>query len=365
MADLRGADLEAMDNLSSKLRVKSQQLATLRTTSTGQIGRLNVLWDGPDSRSFVQRWNSQHGPALARAVQVLEDAADTITRNRQAQDETSATLLDGSGGGDGGGGGGFGFGSIGNFVGDAWDSAGDFASDAWDTAGDAAGDAWDWTSDTASDAWSWTTDAASDAWDWTSDTASDAWDWTSDTASDAWDAAAPIISEGGHRLGEFGEWGWARGKRRFTNPLQSLIDDFTLTGPLETIVGATAILGLGGEFEDSIGDGQFEAITGTSIAPNGAITLGHTVIFDSPTPSDGLIEHEQQHVYDIESVGGAKFYESYLGHWLFNIATGQDASLQGEAYENIIWEQRSDEVQHGPAEPEHLFFDLDPWSWFD
>ena len=376
MSSLSGADLEAMDQLSSLLKRKSQQLSALRSTSGSQISQLPRLWDGPDAGQFVQQWNGRHSPALRAAVQALDDASATITRNRQAQDETSATLLGataggGDGGGDGDGGGGrFGFvsdawGWTTDTASDGWDWTSDTASDGWDWTSDTASDAWDWTSDTASDGWDWTTDTASDAWDWTGDTASDAWDWTSDTATDAWETAAPVVAEGGHRFSELGEYAAARAERRFRNPVQTIIDDLTLTSPLEVIAATDLILRGGGEFEDSVGNGEFEAITDVNPYGAGGITLGHTVGFKREEPDPFLVAHELQHVYDIESVGGANFYGSYLAHWGINIARGQDPSLLGEAYRNIYWEQRGYAVEDGLAEPEHLRFDLNPLRWFD
>lgn len=321
MADVHGADLDGMTRLSEIFDTTAERVDAVRTESLSQLGLLNALWHGPDSHEFTNQWTSVHSPALRRVVDDLRDVAERIKENRDDQERTSAV-------GDGGGGGGGLFSGLGR----AWDGATGFVSDTWD-----------------------------DVTEFTSD----AWDFTSEVASDGWDHVSAFGSEAGHRFTELGEYLWANGKRRLTNPVQSIIDDMTLTGPFELLVGTGAILGLGGEFESGFGNGQFEGIHGTSIAPDGAITLGHTVIFDSATPSANLIEHEQQHVYDIESVGGLPFYLTYLGHWGINIASGQDASLGGEAYENIWWEQRGDHVQHGPDVPSHLTFDFDPWSWFD
>ena len=250
-------------------------------------------------------------------------------------------------------------------LGSAWGSATGFVSDAWDSTTDFASDAWDASGDFASDVWDGAGGLASWAWDGASGFGSGVWDFTSGVVADAWGPISDFGSEVGHRFWELGEYGWAQGTRRLTNPVQTFIDDMTLTGPFETLVATVAILGLGGEFEAGIGDGQFEGIHGTSIAPDGAITLGHTVIFDNPMPSDNLIEHEQQHVYDVESIGGAPFYATYIGNWIGNIVAGQDPAPGGEAYENIWWEQRADNVQHGPDVPGHLTFDFDPRSWFD
>ena len=318
MTGVVGADLDKMDRLRSSLETRADQLDSIRAQAAQSMASMPTLWQGPDMAQFAGRWRGEHGPVLQRAAEALREAAETVARNRRAQEEASASL-DGPSS-RGGGIGGF-FGGIG--------------------------------------------DLASDAWHATTGLAGDAWDATTGLASDAWDVTTDVVGEGAHRFSELGEYLGDAGKRRLTNPIQTLIDDATLTGPLESVVATGSILLGGGEYDPSIGDGQFEAITGSAFHVDGAITLGHTVIFDVDHPSDDLIEHEQQHVYDIESIGAQSFYATYLANWGANIVfRHQDAQPGGEAYENIWWEQRANEVQHTDREPTHLTFDLDPWSWF-
>ncbi len=312
MSEVLGADLDKMDRLRSLFDSRADQLDGIRGQAAQSMASMPALWLGPDMEQFADRWKSEHGPVLQRAARALRDAAETVARNRRAQEQASASL-DGPPSGGGGGGGGIGglFGDVADFAGDAWDA-------------------------------------------------------TTGFADDAWDATTDVVGEGAHRVFELGQYTLDATGRRLTNPLQTLIDGATLTLPLETLVATGSILAGGGEYDSSIGDGQFEAITGSAFHVDGAITLGHTVIFDVDHPSDDLIEHEQQHVYDIESIGAQNFYGTYLGHWGANIVFGgQDWHPGGEAYENIWWEQRANHVQHTDATPTHLTFDLDPRSWFD
>ena len=77
-------------------------------------------------------------------------------------------------------------------------------------------------------------------------------------------------------------------------------------------------------------------------APKDAITLGHTVLFDSSTPLELLVEHEYQHVVDIESVGGFPFYFSYLRESAIRWVTGW-----GDPYLHLRWERRALNAEQG------------------
>lgn len=310
MSEVLGADLDKMDRLRSLFEGRADHLDSIRAQAGQSMASMASLWRGADMEQFVARWRSDHGPALHRAAEALREAAETVARNRRAQEEASSSL-DGPRSNGGG---------IGGFFSDAWDATTGFAGDAWDA--------------------------------------------TTGFASDAWDVTTDVVGEGAHRFSELGQYAWDSAGRRATNPLQTLIDGATLTSPLETLVATGSILLGGGEYDPTIGDGQFEAITGSAFHVDGAITLGHTVIFDVDHPSDPLIEHEQQHVYDVESIGAQNFYGTYIVNWVANGLSGQDWAPGGEAYENIWWEQRANHVQHTDAKPTHLTFDLDPRSWF-
>lgn len=202
-----------------------------------------------------------------------------------------------------------------------------------------------------------------------SDTAGSAWGGIGDFVSDRWDDVTSTVDavadETVHRLSEFGQYALAYTDRWLDNPVQSVFDELTLTAPFERLVGAGSILFLGGEFQENIDGGDAEFITGLPIKFNDAITLGHTVFVDDARPSGGLLEHELQHVADVEDVGGVAFYSSYLGNWIGNIIAGQDPSLGGEAYENIWWEQRAEAAQDGNQPFDLDFGRFDPRNWFD
>lgn len=168
-----------------------------------------------------------------------------------------------------------------------------------------------------------------------------------------------------HRLSEFQQYSEAYIKRSASNPLQSAFDEMTLTGSFERLVGTGSILILGGEFEESTRPGEAEFITGLPFKINDAITLGHSVLIDSDAIKPNLLDHEMQHVNDVEDVGASTFYSTYLANWAVNGLHGQDMTPGGEAYENIWWEQRANATQKGSPPDDLDFGRWDPRNWFE
>lgn len=336
MPDLIGADVEQLRALASSFEEKAQAVRSIERRVSSACGELGRFWHGADAADYVSRWQSNHRPRLLSVATGLVDASKLLTTNAEEQDHTSSIDGAGLGGftgsatgsvsglgaglgvsgsfGGGGGGGRFGFGFGVPILGDGWDVVSEFASDTWDGVTD-------------------TVDAA--------------------------------VDETGHRLSEFGQYGGAYADRWFDNPIQSVFDELTLTGPFERLVGSGSILLLGGEYQENVRPGEAEFITGLPFEINDAITLGHSVLVDDPQPRGGLLEHELQHVDDIEAVGGIGFYSTYLGNWIGNIIVGQDPSVGGEAYENIWWEQRADAAQRGNPPIDLDFGRFDPRNWFD
>ncbi len=131
MSGVAGADLDKMDRLRSLLDSRADQLDSIRAQAAQSMLSMPTLWQGPDMEQFAGRWRSQHGPTLHRAAEALREAAETVARNRRAQEEASSSV-DGPRSGGGGGGGGIGgfFGDVADVAGDAWDSTTGLASDA-------------------------------------------------------------------------------------------------------------------------------------------------------------------------------------------------------------------------------------------
>lgn len=88
---LNGADLEGMDRLAALLSRQAQGLTATMAAASADVAAIDRLWAGPDSAAFHHRWIQHHRPALVGAVQAIEGAAGTVTRNRELQDWTSAT----------------------------------------------------------------------------------------------------------------------------------------------------------------------------------------------------------------------------------------------------------------------------------
>ncbi len=95
---MHGADLQALDTLRIKLESKAASLNTVTSQVSGAVDTLDRLWEGPDSAAFRQLWRTTYRPALLRASDGLRDAAATVERNRNAQEQTSASALGGPGG---------------------------------------------------------------------------------------------------------------------------------------------------------------------------------------------------------------------------------------------------------------------------
>lgn len=109
---LTGADLVGLDRLGTDFGRWALELDRLNDTATRGAQELQGRWEGPDAAEFAQVWLSRHRPVLALAVADLGRAAETIERNRRAQEETSAAdLVGGSGPGGSLNGGGSGNGS--------------------------------------------------------------------------------------------------------------------------------------------------------------------------------------------------------------------------------------------------------------
>ncbi len=104
--------------------------------------------------------------------------------------------------------------------------------------------------------------------------------------------------------------------RNASNPGQALFDLATGTTLLEQVSAAETIM-----FDDArlLRDGpycgsQMECFLGAdAFGTADATTMGHTVRFSgTDLPSDPLVAHEAQHVYDNEQLGGYTFYGVYF-----------------------------------------------------
>ncbi len=140
--------------------------------------------------------------------------------------------------------------------------------------------------------------------------------------------------------------------RRVQNLPQSGWDAVTATILLEEGVAAYQIWLNDAELlnEGDYCGTEAECLTGgrTPWGSTSAITLGHTVTagVDMDAFDAGVIEHEMQHVYDIENLGALSFYAAYGVEYV----TLRHLGLQGQdAYETINFESRAYAVGNNAA----------------
>lgn len=174
----------------------------------------------------------------------------------------------------------------------------------------------------------------------------------------AFDSAVSVADRGSTWL----DYSVRTADRRLEHPFQTLVDLQTGTAFTEDVAAAQAIVGEDAEIvDDHEYEGDAIVLEGAS-APDGAdaITIGHTIRAPE-RPGDGLLEHEMQHVYDIEDVGGLGFYGSYGADYLWNrVVEGRG---HDDAYEDIYWERRAYGLDG--AEPEGILGGIWKGGWFD
>ncbi len=101
---LVGADLDKLDALGRFFDGQARQVERIGAAASADIAALGRIWVGADAGRFASVWRSQHEAALATAMAELQAAAETVRRNRAAQE-----LASGADGGLPGGGGVTGF----------------------------------------------------------------------------------------------------------------------------------------------------------------------------------------------------------------------------------------------------------------
>ncbi len=160
-------------------------------------------------------------------------------------------------------------------------------------------------------------------------------------AEDVWDRASTYAQH----LAESAE-------RMAGDPIQTMRDLANGTVAVEQLAAAESILVEDGElFLEGACGSAATCITGARPLPGAAATtFGHTIVLaDEGPPSPAVLEHELQHVEDIEAVGATVFYSTYVTHYLWGWRWELDDVLRGEpldeahddAYEQVIWEQRA------------------------
>lgn len=88
MSSMWGADLGRLEEMERQMRSVSARLSAVQVSLRGQIA--SSPWRGPSGDQFRQAWDRDIRPTLLSAAQQLNAAADTMRRNRLAQQGTSA-----------------------------------------------------------------------------------------------------------------------------------------------------------------------------------------------------------------------------------------------------------------------------------
>ncbi len=86
---LVGADLDKLDALARFLERQASAVERIGSGATAAIGALDRIWTGADAGLFATIWRSRHQEALTAAVAELQAAAETVRRNRAAQELAS------------------------------------------------------------------------------------------------------------------------------------------------------------------------------------------------------------------------------------------------------------------------------------
>ena len=87
-----GQDIAKMRELEQTLRSGGEQLSGVRFATARVIDGLNSLWRGNVVDAFTHLWHSRHAVQIEQAKQSLLDAAEIVSRNLEAQVQTSDTL---------------------------------------------------------------------------------------------------------------------------------------------------------------------------------------------------------------------------------------------------------------------------------
>ena len=88
MSSMWGADLGRLETMERQMRAACERLGTTQVSLRAQVAA--TPWRGADGDRFRAAWDQDIRPALVSAVQQLAAAADTMQRNRLAQQQVSA-----------------------------------------------------------------------------------------------------------------------------------------------------------------------------------------------------------------------------------------------------------------------------------
>ncbi len=121
-----------------------------------------------------------------------------------------------------------------------------------------------------------------------------------------------------------------------TDPMQNIEDLVTGTFFIEQAAGFYGTIVAGGDTDLTDCPSMGTCVTVNEV-PKKAIVLGHTLLIDQPLSLERAV-HEQQHIIDIEVLGGIPFYARYGAESLLRWA------LDDDPYKDNSAEVRADEA---------------------
>jgi len=82
-----GMDVVAIRHLARQLEIQAGEADSATRELTNALG--STEWKGADQARFVEAWTSQHSPAMRRAAQLLQEAAEIARASATSQERTS------------------------------------------------------------------------------------------------------------------------------------------------------------------------------------------------------------------------------------------------------------------------------------
>jgi hypothetical protein len=82
-----GMDVVAIRHLARQLEIQANEAESATRELTGALA--STEWIGADQSRFADAWAAQHAPAMRRAAQLLQEAAEIARTSALQQERTS------------------------------------------------------------------------------------------------------------------------------------------------------------------------------------------------------------------------------------------------------------------------------------
>ena len=91
-------DYSTLDNGASTYRTQAQAIQDVISTIDSMNSELSAGWENQSATAFFNKYDTEHKPALMRAVEALENISDFIQKysaDRQDEDAKNAAQIGG------------------------------------------------------------------------------------------------------------------------------------------------------------------------------------------------------------------------------------------------------------------------------